>query len=315
MSWVLWSVAALISFVIVGSIGISAYVGWQLTHPRRQPVDDSPQTYGLTYEDVEFVSRKDSMKLSGWLISPEENGGDQAVMTIIFAHGYAGNRLERGLPALALANTLVRSGYRVLLFDFRNSGRSSGTLTSVGYYEKQDLLGAIDWMSDKFPAEPIGLIGFSMGATTSLLAAAEHQNVAAVIADSPFHHLKKYLKTNLPVWSGLPNFPFTPLILSLFPPLLKIDPEGVDATSAVEAIYPRPVLFIHSRDDAAIPQNSSEQLWERHQDRFEFWPTVGAPHVGSYQMQPEEYAGRILAFFGSVHTMDKTLEPAARLFL
>jgi len=294
--WIVWGVVLLLVAGLLASVGIAAYVGWQLTHPKRQPVDDSPANYGLVFEEVDIASRTGDILLSGWHLPPPDTAVRPNPMTVIMSHGYAGNRLERGLPSLALARDLIAAGYRVIMFDFRNSGKSQGSMTSVGYYEKHDLLGVIDWVTETYPHEAVSLIGFSMGATTSLLAAAEHEKVAGVVADSPFHHLKKYLKSNLPVWSGLPNIPFTPLILLLFPPLLKIDPEGVDAVKAVEAIYPRPVLFIHSSDDRAIPQTSSEEMWRRHPDVFDFWRTTGAPHVGSYHLESAEYARRVIAF-------------------
>ena len=50
------------------------------------------------------------------------------------------------------------------------------------------------------------LLGFSMGASTAILAAAESQDVDAVIADSPFSDLTSYLDENLSVWSNLPSF-------------------------------------------------------------------------------------------------------------
>jgi uncharacterized protein len=279
MAWILW---------------ISCFVGWKLTHPMRLPLDDSPENFGLEYQDIEFSSRTKDVKLAGWLLTPANQ--ESTAMTLILSHGYAGTRLEKGLPALSLAKTLVEAGYSVLMFDFCNSGLSSGHLTTIGFLEKQDLLGAIDWVRDHLPGK-LGLIGFSMGATTSLLAAAEMPDIAGVVADSPFSQLKPYLKQNLSVWSRLPNFPFTWLIITILPRLTGIDPNQVDALIAVNHIYPRPVLFIHSRDDSAIPFTHSEKMWRTHQDRFEFWKTEKAGHVGTYQLYTQEYTSRVLAFF------------------
>jgi fermentation-respiration switch protein FrsA (DUF1100 family) len=145
--------------------------------------------------------------------------------------------------------------------------------------------------------DKIGLIGFSMGATTSLLAAAEVPNIAGIVADSPFSQLKPYLKQNLSVWSRLPNFPFTWFIINILPLLTGIDPHQVDALFAVQQIYPRPVLFIHSQDDSAVPFTHSEKMWSMHQDRFELWKTEKAGHVGTYQLYTQEYTSRVLTFF------------------
>ncbi len=150
---------------------------------------------------------------------------DAIPMTVIMSHGYAGTRLEKGLPALALAKSIVEAGYHVLMFDFRNSGNSEGKITTVGFLEKQDVLGAIDWVQEREPSQ-ICLIGFSMGGSTSILAAAEERAVLGVITDSAFSQLSPYLKDNLPVWSRLPRFPFTPLILLILPRLIGINPHA-----------------------------------------------------------------------------------------
>ncbi|BFT73245.1 alpha/beta hydrolase [Paenibacillus sp. P36] len=297
MIWYL--IGALIVTIGLIMVGISTYVGWQLTHPKRKIVDEFPEQYGLQKQDIAFPSQSQDVALDGWFFkSPSAPQGELAT-TVIMSHGYAGTRLEKGLPALALTKAIVDDGYHVLMFDFRNSGNSEGSLTTVGYLEKQDLLGAIQWVREHVPSK-ICLLGFSMGGSTSLLAAAEESSVAGVITDSAFSQLSPYLRDNLPVWSKLPRFPFTPLILGILPRLIGINPRHVDALAAVDHIYPRPILFIHSKDDDAIPWSNSEGMWRRHPDVFELWLTQKAGHVGSYSMQPEAYNQRVLSFLSKL---------------
>jgi pimeloyl-ACP methyl ester carboxylesterase len=280
--------------VIITFCGISGYVGWQLTHPAKKAVIDSPANYQLNFEDIQFKSRGDSLQLQGWFLP-----SSQSDKTVIFAHGYRMNRSQDTLPALALAKSLINEGYQVVLFDFRNSGNSEGEVTSVGEFEKNDLLGAIDWVSANHPSQTI-LLGFSMGGTAAILAAAEEPYVQAVIADSAFSNLKSYLTDNLSTWSHLWKYPFTPLIMNILPLLTGLHPEKVNALSAVDRIYPRPILFIHSTDDRDIPYTNSERMWEKHPDRFEFWKTSKAGHVGSYNLDPIEYTSHILDFLRKV---------------
>ncbi|NOV03343.1 alpha/beta hydrolase [Paenibacillus planticolens] len=297
MIWII--IGTLIVLVGLILVGIATYVGWQLTHPKRKIVDESPEQYGLLKQDITFTSLSDDVALEGWFFQSSSAGVGELAVTVIMSHGYAGTRLEKGLPALALAKSIVDEGYHVLMFDFRNSGNSQGNLTTVGYLEKQDILGAIRWVQEHAPSK-ICLFGFSMGGSTSLLAAAEESSVSGVITDSAFSQLSPYLRDNLPVWSKLPRFPFTPLILGILPRLIGVNPKQVDALAAVDRIYPRPILFIHSRDDSAIPWSNSEGMWSRHPDAFELWVTQKAGHVGSYQMQPEAYIQRVLAFLSKL---------------
>lgn len=291
--------ALLVGLLLAAAVGISVYVGWQLTHPKPKPLTSSPQQLGLAFEPVEFPSRTDGLTLRGWFIPGRDtgsrDGAPAARPNVIFAHGYDNNRLQASAEALKLAQYVTGLGYNVLMFDFRNAGESGGTMTSVGYFEKYDLLGAIDWMKTNHPGS-VALLGFSMGGTTSLLAAAEEPSVVGVIADSPFNHLTHYLRDNLPVWSHLPSFPFTPLILGILPRLTGMDPDQVDALTAVDRIYPRPVLFIHSIDDPSVPYTNSETMWQRHPDKFELWKPSGAGHARTHSRLPGEYEAHVGAF-------------------
>jgi len=280
----------LIVFLFVASVGFSTYVGWNLTHPRSLGLNDTPAHYQLSYENIEFSSRNSSLKLKGWFLPPK-----QTDKTIIIAHGYNKNRLQDDVPALSLVQSLVAEGYQVVMFDFRDSGESDGKLSSVGEYEEQDLLGAVNWVKDNHPSK-IGLIGFSMGASTALLAAADEPSIVTVIADSPFNNLKAYLNDHLPTWSHVWKYPFTPLIMNILPILTGMHPDRVDPLTAVDRIYPRPILFIHSVDDPSIPYLNSEVMYLKHPDKFEFWKTAKAGHVGSYKLDPKLYTERVLDF-------------------
>lgn len=292
IKYLIWGVSVLLILALLVCIGISAYVGWNLTHPEREPITSSPADYGLAYEDVTFPSRDGEVNLKGWFLPAEI----EAKMTLIMAHGYEHNRQNSGLPALEFAKPLVAAGYQLLLFDFRNSGESEGDMTSVGQFEKQDLLGAIDWVKQHYN-QPIGLIGYSMGASTALITAAEAPEVVGVVADSPFNNLRNYLEDNLSIWSDLPNFPFTPLIMTIIPPLTGMDPDEVDPLSSVDQIYPRPVLFIHGDGDDAIPYQHSEAMYQKHPDVFTLWIPKGAGHIEGYNMYPEEYTEKVIQFF------------------
>lgn len=280
----------LIVILIAAILGFSTYVGWSLTHPDKLALNDTPAHYQLSFQDIEFLGRNSSVKLKGWFLPAKE-----ADKTIIIAHGYGKNRLQDDVPALPLAQSLVAEGYQVVMFDFRNSGESEGKLTSVGEYEEQDLLGAVDWVKANHPGK-IGVLGFSMGASTALLAAADEPAIATVIADSPFDNLKAYLNDNLPTWSHVWKYPFTPLIMNIVPLLTGMHPERVDPLTAVDHIYPRSILFIHSVDDPSIPYLNSENMYLKHPDKFEFWKTSKAGHVGSYKLDPQQYTERVISF-------------------
>lgn len=108
----------IIAISIVGCLTISLVVGWKLTHPIKQGLDMTPAEYGLTYQDVSFLSEVDNVPLKGWFIPATKSNG----LTVVVAHGYKNNRLQDNVPILELVKKLSEKGYNFLLFDFRNSG-------------------------------------------------------------------------------------------------------------------------------------------------------------------------------------------------
>src|SRR5690606_32796913 len=174
--------------------------------------------------------------------------------TIIFAHGFRGNRLEPGVPALALARSFVSARFNVLMFDFRNHGESGGSVTTLGYHDVKDVFGAVQWLRRDRPAQAqrICMMGFSTGAVTSIMAASHEPAIGAAVADSPFSDLRSYLQVNLPVWTGLPIVPFTWTIMALLPPLIDLDVDQVSPVADIPGM-PQPVLLILTVGGKAHP--------------------------------------------------------------
>ena len=69
------------------------------------------------------------------------------------------------------------------MFDLRSHGTSEGTLTTIGQLEKNDVLGAIEYVKNEHKSNQIALIGWSMGAVASILAAAESSEIK--VAEAP----------------------------------------------------------------------------------------------------------------------------------
>src|SRR5690606_30220183 len=53
--------------VVVGVVGVSAYVGWSLSHAPRRPVDATPAALGLAFEAGEFPATAGLVPRGGFL--------------------------------------------------------------------------------------------------------------------------------------------------------------------------------------------------------------------------------------------------------
>jgi fermentation-respiration switch protein FrsA (DUF1100 family) len=290
-------IMALIILVLLASIaliGVSTYTGWMLTHPKRRALPVFSSNIVPEYRNISFKDIKDQITLKGWFF--EVKGSNK---TVIIAHGYRQNRLPHGENSFPLIKYLLNQGYNVLTFDFRNSGESEGKVTTVGIYEKDDLLGAIKH-AKKLGSKQIVLLGFSMGASTSIVAASESEDVDAVIADSPFSDLEEYLDANLSVWSNLPSFPFNQTTYLSMKILEGINPKEFSPRAVIKDIAPRPVFLIHSKDDTMIPVENSYELLNTGGNNVKLWETKDVDHIESYPKLTDEYLKKLGEFLTSL---------------
>ena len=290
----------IICVVLLIVLGLSYYITNQLIHPEHKTITLQPQSVGLTSTDVTFKSHDGNVNLKGW----EMPADVPTHKWFITSHGYKGDRLiwptqgqPKGEPGLDFFKFLHHQGYNVLTFDYRNSGESGGQTTTVGFYEQQDLLGAIDHVLKQDPHAEIGLIGWSQGAATTLLTAHKSPAVKVAIADSSFSDLGTYLNTNLPKWSHLPSLPFNPLILDIWVPLMiNVNPTSV--SPIVEAgKFKGPLLLIASTDDHTIPYGNSQLIYKDDPNKNVTFDTFHGPdHTMEFVDQPKKYEKDLLDF-------------------
>ena len=278
---------------VISTFGLSYYVGSQLVHPTRIPVIVTPKKYHLPYQTIRFPSRVDHLMIHGWLIPSDSASG----RIVIESHGYHDNRSDIH-AALPTALALHKAGFSVIMFDYRDEGNSPGNIVSVGEFEIRDLLGAVDY-ARKQGYKKIGVIGFSMGASTVIDAAAKDTSILAVIADSPFANLKTYLTKNLSKWSGLPNWPFTPQILWEMKVFHGLNPEKVNPEQSLQNWKPRPLLLIAGTADKKVPMSNSVQLYNivKSDSNDQIWIVKGAQHVKAWDVDPKKYEQKITTFF------------------
>jgi alpha-beta hydrolase superfamily lysophospholipase len=213
-------------------------------------------------------------------------------------HGGEYHRADPNIGSLGIAEALVAHGYDVLMFDLRGHGQSDDGRMSGGYFEKRDVEGAVSYVKGRGIApQRIVLLGFSLGAAASLLAAADDAELPGVVADSCWADLMDLIRSQISRRRRMPNI-LTPFIPRVAKAVYGVDIDEIRPLDAVCRIAPRPMLFIHGELDRTVPVESSLRL--RHagnSDESKLWVVPEAPHVGSYRARPEEYITRTTAFF------------------
>jgi len=287
---------ALLAVIVVAAgiiLGISGYAASSLTQFERVPIECSPADFGLEYMGVSFPSR-DGLMLRGWWLEADDDNP-----VILLVHGSGDNRAHPAERMLGIAKDLVSYGYNVLMFDMRGHGESEGKHTSAGYYERNDLLGAIDYIRQRGVENKIGVLGFSMGAATSLMAAAESEEIDAVVADSAYADIVSIIDSEFAARSNLPKF-FMPIILFMTRNIYDIDFAAIKPEEAVKEVS-APVLIIHGEQDDMIPVQHAYRLKEASQNPdSKLWVVPEAQHANSYLVRPAEYREWVISFFDEV---------------
>lgn len=271
--------------------GIAVVGVWRMTRrPRPDPPAD-PKALGLAFEEVSFRAR-DGLRLQGWFLPAP--GVPAEGPAVILCHGHSGSMD----PDLQYVPALHEVGCHVLMFDFRAHGRSQGRRVTMGYLERLDLLGAVDFLRER-GARGIGVLGFSMGGAVAILAAAECPHIAAVAADGAFARLLSVLAAGMreaglpgPVarWAGR-------LTLILMARVLRLPIGEVSPLDCVPAVAPRPLLLIHGGRDVYVPLGEALALYARAGFPKALWLVGEAGHREVDQARPEAYWKRVGEFF------------------
>ncbi|MGH2543728.1 MAG: alpha/beta hydrolase, partial [Ardenticatenaceae bacterium] len=271
-------VYALISFLMASGV----------TKADRKALTTTPAAFGMEYEDVEFPPRDDTdgITLRGWFI-PAENSGQ----AILFVHGINSNR-EEGEDFLNLASRLVGNGFNVLLFDLRAHGESDGEQVSGGLRERQDVLGAFDFLISRgIESDEIGVLAFSMGAATALQTAAQEPRITALVADSPFADVADMVAqetartTIFPRWLVPVFIPGMKLFANV---IYDIDIGEIVPEDAVKQLD-YPIFVIHGLADTRIATEQGIRVHEAAHPDSELWLVPEVDHVDAFREHPDEY--------------------------
>jgi dipeptidyl aminopeptidase/acylaminoacyl peptidase len=272
---------------LVFGLGLAYRGAANYTHPVRVTPAQTPADYGMPFEDARFVT-EDGLRIAAWYV-PSRNRA-----AVILVHGIGTNRAD----PLAFGRDLHARGYGLLLLDLRAHGDSGGSVSTLGLHEVRDVRAAFRFVASRADVDPerIGVYGYSLGAATAIMAAAEMREIRAVVADSAFASAEWLVANqfrnlvNLPPWMA-------PVVLAIGGLQAGVNPRAVAPVNYVGTIAPRPLFIIHGERDDIILVDNARLLAEAAGQPTETWIAPDAPHVGAYGRYHDEYLARVTQFF------------------
>ena len=286
--WFRLLTVGLIGGILAACIVVELIYIITITKPASSVVGEPPQgDNGIEYQAVTLFNEKEDIRLSGWYI-PSKNGA-----AIILLHGFNGDRLDMRSRAEALA----RHGYGVLLYDMRGHGESGGDVRAFGWQDVEDVGVALEFLLNREEVDPnrIGILGFSVGGQVAIRAAAEYQQIKAIMADDPgfvtvddapppanakewILYLVSWVDGRcVALWTGIPI------------------PAGVP--DALRHISPRPIMFVDTGQ--AEGRVLVRYFYTLAEEPKELWEIPEAYHGAQFMARPLEYEQRMVTFFNN----------------
>jgi len=255
----------------------------------RPPIERTPADVGMDYRDVQ-VTTSDGLRLAGWW-TPSKNGA-----AVIVQHGYKTNRSTQ---LLEIAATLSRGGYGVLLSSLRAHDLNDGRVISFGLEEMKDLSAWLAFIQTLEGVDPsrIGIFGNSLGGSLAIQLAAQTQSIKAIVTHSAVASVRSTVETSIAYFTGLPPFPFTPMILFWVEQDWAMQPDLLDFTVWIAALDSQPILLMQGGADVVVASESGQLLYEAAREPKELWFEPDLGHVDFQRERSQEFSDRVVGFF------------------
>ena len=234
----------------------------------------------------------DGVELAGrWIAAP----GPATGRTMILIHGFID-----GPEAMIgdRARAILDHGWNIAAVDLRGYGESRGELSSFGGREADDLRAWLDVLAARHPPDesfvPV-VWGRSMGAAIALRAAVEDDRIRALVLEAPMVDLTAAVST----WIRNRKAPLAPLLSRLIVTragrLARVPihrPRPLD----LAALYDRPVVVVHGREDKLIPSSKARDLADAFPAPATYIEVPTARHADVARVGGPELLDEILAF-------------------
>jgi hypothetical protein len=224
---------------------------------------------------------------------------------VILFHGYHGEKTG----TLNEARVFQELGFSVLLVDFRGSGDSSESYTTVGHDEGEDVAAAVRYARTNLPHSKLVLYGISMGAAAILRAVHDCGAQAdAIIAEAVFDRMLATVQHRFSVM-GVPKFPGAELLV--FWGGWQFGFNGFGNNPVDYAVSVRcPILFLHGAADTRAQLTEARRVYDAVPGRKWFKEFAGIGHTPIVSHQRRQWKETVSQFLKDAKVEDLTASSA-----
>ena len=250
----------------------------QVTH-----VNEHAKVGTTRFEDISWQS--DAFHVQGWLLFPSTYDPSKRYPMLVLVHGGPAWIQTPSITDLDFdVSAFVRLGYFVFFPNPRGSFGGGEPFTQAnrrdwGFGDLRDVVAGVDTVLGKYPVDAarVGMIGWSYGASTAMIAAGRTDRFHAFVAGAGASNLVSYYGQNqIDKW-----------MLPYLGASAYDDPAAYMRSSAltyVKQVRAPVLLLVGERDEEAPPPQS-----------FEFWHALKELHVPT----------QLVVYAGEGHSFEK----------
>ena len=198
-----------------------------------------------------------------------------------------------------VTKALHELGYATFLVDFRGSGGSNGSQTSIGFFEADDVAKAFEYTAPLAAGQPVILFGRSMGGAAVLRAISVHHiQPAGVMVEAVFDKMLSTVQNRFRA-VGLPSFPAAQLLV--FWASIQNDCSGfrhnpVEYAGGVQC----PALMLHGTNDPRATLAEGRAVFSQLGGKKWFEAFTGVGHEAYLAAEPEQWKHGVNQFLTSL---------------
>jgi pimeloyl-ACP methyl ester carboxylesterase len=239
------------------------FTGVSVPRPRNS---SDPASLGLPFTTNRIGIGEESLEIWQIPAHPSARG-----LVVLFP-GYSSAKSS----LLAEAAAFRAMGFDSILIDFRGVGGSSGSNTTLGIREGEDVRAVVKWVEQREPNRRVILFGRSMGSVAILRAVAHHDvRPAAVILECPFDRMLNAIRNRFEAM-GAPSFPGAELLL--FWGGRRLNFNGFDHNSIRDAAQLQcPALVLAGAQDRRARSDQVQAVFQQipGEKRFHIFENAG----------------------------------------
>ena len=236
-----------------------------------------------------YITSSDNLKLHAYEVKNENKTDKWAIVV----HGYT----SEGKLLSSKAKHLYNMGYNVLVPDLRSHGTSEGNYIGMGWHDRLDIIGWINYIVKNNPNSEIALHGTSMGSATVLMVSGEKlpSNVKAIVADCGYTSVYDEFSYQLKQLFNLPAFPimnFSDVVTHIRAGYCLNDASAINQVKKSTT----PILYIHGDKDDFVPYYMMDELYNATNSEKEKLTIEGGEHANSDLVNPKLYWSTVNSF-------------------